>query len=495
MRNLYITLAIVATVGASLTLVGVAHAAPPRNHSAPPQTGQTLAEEKVTEAHARTCARLENIRQRHPQVGLPPFCDATLPPKPTLTFQATPTSIDLLGTSTLSWDSEYTNSCTASGAWSGTKSTTGSEVVTPSETKTYTLTCEGSGGEITRSVTVTVNPPPPAEPEVNLIANPATIVDGATSTLSWSSTNATSCEASGGWSGSRALSGTEIISPSATTTYTITCQGDGGSDSDSATVNVTPIPIPAPLLTFGGSPGSITEGGTSTLTWISTNATSCEASNAWSGVQPLSGNTIVSPTLTSTYTLTCEGGGNSVQSSVTITVNPLPPPELDHVVISEVYYDVLIPTRGTNDSAHEWVELYNDSNSPIDVSGWTIGDAASPDADVLPALSVIPANGFLLIVASSTTAGFWADTIPAGIPIVNLGGSIGSGMNQDGDAVYLKNTGVTVDALSYGSNVDVFNPAAPDVADGHSLRRDGLTSDTNSADDFEDRESPTPGSF
>ena len=36
---------------------------------------------------------------------------------------------------------------------------------------------------------------------VSLTANPSTIASGGSSTLTWSSTNATSCTASGGWSG------------------------------------------------------------------------------------------------------------------------------------------------------------------------------------------------------------------------------------------------------------------------------------------------------
>ena len=61
-------------------------------------------------------------------------------------------------------------------------------------------------------------------------------------TLTWSSTNATSCTASGAWSDSIGTSGTKTFSESTagSKTYTITCTGAGGSASDSATVTINP---------------------------------------------------------------------------------------------------------------------------------------------------------------------------------------------------------------------------------------------------------------
>ncbi len=88
------------------------------------------------------------------------------PAPPTLTFSASPTTVHegslSDATSTLTWDSTYADSCTASNGWSGTKSVDGAEVVTPTGTTsiTYVLTCNGAGGTVTQSVTLTVVPPP-----------------------------------------------------------------------------------------------------------------------------------------------------------------------------------------------------------------------------------------------------------------------------------------------------------------------------------------------
>lgn len=103
---------------------------------------------------------------------------------------------------------------------------------------TFTLTCTGAGGSASKSATVTVTSTTPA-PTVTLSANPVTVAPGATSMLTWSSTEATACTASGAWSGSKATAGSEVTSPiTASSTYTLVCTGDGGSASDSTTVGV-----------------------------------------------------------------------------------------------------------------------------------------------------------------------------------------------------------------------------------------------------------------
>jgi hypothetical protein len=79
----------------------------------------------------------------------------------------------------------------------------------------------------------------PTAPTVTLTANPTNVVSGATATLTWSSTNANSCSASGGWSGSRGTSGTEATAAlSANATFTLVCNGPGGSGTASVTVTV-----------------------------------------------------------------------------------------------------------------------------------------------------------------------------------------------------------------------------------------------------------------
>ena len=90
-------------------------------------------------------------------------------------------------------------------------------------------------------------PPPPAQPTVTLQANPASINKGDTSTLSWSSTNATQLTIAPDV-GTIAPQGSTKVTPTDSTTYTITASGQGGSASSSARVTVAaPPPPPAPV--------------------------------------------------------------------------------------------------------------------------------------------------------------------------------------------------------------------------------------------------------
>lgn len=80
---------------------------------------------------------------------------------PTLNFAASPSSVAYNSAATLSWNAANVSSCTASGAWSGTKPLAGSEstgLLTAS--KTYMLTCTSAGGSATKSVTVSVGAAP-----------------------------------------------------------------------------------------------------------------------------------------------------------------------------------------------------------------------------------------------------------------------------------------------------------------------------------------------
>jgi len=92
----------------------------------------------------------------------------------------------------------------------------------------------------------------------------------------------------------------------------------------------TPIPTPTsipPTLTLDADPDIVSYNGSSQLMWTSQNATSCTASNAWSGTKALSGNQSTGPLTTAkTYTLICTGPGGSVTRSVTITVLSQPTP-------------------------------------------------------------------------------------------------------------------------------------------------------------------------
>ena len=99
-------------------------------------------------------------------------------------------------------------------------------------------------------------------PTVTLTSNVSTAAAGTTIDLTWTSTNASSCAASGGnFTGSQQTSGTNVpIVLAATTTYSLSCTGTGGTVSQSVSVTATQG-------SSGG--GGHSGGGSIDWTWLS----------------------------------------------------------------------------------------------------------------------------------------------------------------------------------------------------------------------------------
>ena len=87
-------------------------------------------------------------------------------------------------------------------------------------------------------------PPPPAvqAPTASLTANPAAIQQGQSSTLSWTTQNATEITLEG--VGRVGPSGSQLVVPSTSTTYRLTAKGAGGTQEAIARITVTAPPPP-----------------------------------------------------------------------------------------------------------------------------------------------------------------------------------------------------------------------------------------------------------
>lgn len=248
---------------------------------------------------------------------------ATPQPAPSVSLTASPAAVASGSGAVLTWSAAGATTCTATGGWTGAQAVSGTFSTGVLDTTTkYSLACTGPGGDGSASVTVTVSAPPPV---VTLSASPTTVVAGDAATLTWSATDATTCAASGGWSGAEKTSGTASTGPLTTNTgYTLTCTGPGGSHGQSVDVSVTAAP-PPPTVTFTASPTAIASGATTTLSWSATNASSCAASGGWSGMQLTSGSaTTAALGSTTSFTLNCTGPGGSHAVTVTVTVVPAP---------------------------------------------------------------------------------------------------------------------------------------------------------------------------
>lgn len=116
---------------------------------------------------------------------------------------------------------------------------------------TVLAACGGGGSDAPATPTTPLVPvpapaPPPeapapaAAPTVQIGLSTATLFVGQPVTLTWFSGNATSCAASGAWSGTQPTAGTLTVSATAAgaASYALTCTGAGGMTSASATLSV-----------------------------------------------------------------------------------------------------------------------------------------------------------------------------------------------------------------------------------------------------------------
>ncbi len=238
-------------------------------------------------------------------------------PVPSVDLIAYPSTAITPGESVvLSWNAIHANSCQAN--WSSSTATTGSESVSPVITTSYSITCSGDGGSQNDELTVIVKEPTTPAPTVSLTADPATGIEaGQTATLSWTSTNATNCTTD--WTGDVAINGSQNVSPDVTTTYSINCSGTGGEASDSTSIIVTGPPvINEPTVSLNASPSQLRRGRTVTLSWVSTDASTCYASGhySWNGNKPSSGSQTITLNNPATFLLNCRGEGGESSSSV-----------------------------------------------------------------------------------------------------------------------------------------------------------------------------------
>ncbi|MEA1929638.1 MAG: PKD domain-containing protein [Patescibacteria group bacterium] len=131
------------------------------------------------------------------------------------------------------------------------------------------------------SHTITINEAPVNAPTVDLKVNnedgPVTIIEGTVATLSWSTTDATECVASGAWSGDKSIGDSESFDDlvAGTYAYILTCTGFGGLANDSVTVNVEEIvdptdttPPTVPTITFAShNEGETSADTTAKISW------------------------------------------------------------------------------------------------------------------------------------------------------------------------------------------------------------------------------------
>jgi len=243
----------------------------------------------------------------------------------TQTQSQTVTITGLNGSTTI-----QTQSSSSSSSTTGTGSST--QTQTQTQTQSQTITINGT------SSTTTL---PTVDLQVNGSNGPLTIGSDVDHNLSWTVSDANSCNATGDWNGSKATSSSsENLGPRAEDdyTYTLTCENDDGSQSD--TVNVTVDDgsgggggggsngqAPSVTLKANGVTGTTTAttGESIVLNWdLDHDPETCTATGDWNGSKATSSSSEnlgpTNATGTFQYSLTCENDDGSGEDSVAVVV-------------------------------------------------------------------------------------------------------------------------------------------------------------------------------
>lgn len=168
------------------------------------------------------------------------------------------------------------------------------------------------------------------------------------------------------------------------------------------------------------------------------------------------------------------------------TTTPTPPPTPardlrdDHLVINEVHYHPADDPDETNDVDDlEFVELYNPTDAPIDLSGYSIADAVEMTFEDV----VLPAGEYLFVSPSAEASLAEYGVSPSAVYTSKL--------SNGGETIaLLAADGTVIDAVTYFDQLPW--PEAAD-GDGPSLDLIDAASDNNDATNWKPSISPTPG--
>jgi len=251
-------------------------------------------------------------------------------------FDADPLTVSAGEAATLTWTVSDARTVEIDGGI-GSVALSGSRLVSPTETTIYTLTATGSAGKtVTATTQVRVQATAATPIVIAFSANPPVLSPGASVTLTWESSGATSASISPGV-GSVATSGSTSVWPTTDTTYTLTATSAAGSASATAHVVVsTAAPSGPPVINiFVADPPTIHPGESTTLRWDVSEAGKVSLDRGIGSVPPV-GTRIVSVLATTNYTLTASNSEGTVSLVIPVLVTPVPDEAEPDLIITSI---------------------------------------------------------------------------------------------------------------------------------------------------------------
>ena len=240
----------------------------------------------------------------------------------------------------------------------------------------YVLTAKGAG-EDTKSGTVSVAVS--GAPAISsFAATPAAVATGETSTLSWTTSEATSMEIRSpqglvfrSEDPAELASGSRTVTVFADTTYTMEARNSAGGTVAEATVAL----VGAPSIEFRALPGAVISGGDEvTLSWTTTGATDVSLTADGqaidlSGQSPQTGSVKLTPASTTTYVLVATGPGGTARREQLVQVNARPSIGNFRVAPSSIELGKAFPLMSWTTQNADAVVVHDQHGTQVDLQG------------------------------------------------------------------------------------------------------------------------------
>ncbi len=229
---------------------------------------------------------------------------------------------------TLAWTTRGSTNCRINGEIVNINS---SKVYSVYSETTFVLSCNDFRGRVMeKSVIVKPNQSYGSLPTINLTISPMNVPVGQTATISWSSQGATYCTSNMNTGNLQTSGSNQVLVSSNAQQFTFNCFNSAGqSVSQTVSSNGATRGVETPNLFLTANNLNISAGQPTTLNWVGTflNPNTCAISGGSvnSSNQPISGNLLVYPTVTTTYNIGCllqayGYTGGAINRSVTVTV-------------------------------------------------------------------------------------------------------------------------------------------------------------------------------
>jgi hypothetical protein len=290
--------------------------------------------------------------------------------------------------------------------------------VTPTITGTYTLT--GKTGICSNTKTISVNVT--TTPTVTATRSSSVICSGTSATLT--ATGAANYT----WTPGTITASVAVVSPTANTTYSVTGRNGSCSNTKTISINVTA----SPTVNAASSNSSICSGGSSTLT------ASGAASYTWMPGNITTTVVTITPTISTTYTLTGKSGACSNTKTISVNVTTTPT-VMASVSNSSICSGAQITLTGTGATNYTWMPggimsssavvspststtytLTGANGNCINTKTVSVNVVASPSVSALSSNSLICAGMSATLTAAGATSYTWSTSAnTTGTEIVN----------------------------------------------------------------------------